>query len=132
MLQFFPGDEQYTEELNTAIRAVYNSLTTQGFGSNSSDFTYCHGTIGDAELNLEASVQFMSGDFLDIAAGVAENGIKVISETTSPWPGGISGAGENPGFMLGNAGVGYFYLRMFDPFKHPSMLLIREPFLRPD
>jgi hypothetical protein len=29
--------------------------------------------------------------------------------------------------MLGTAGIGYFYLRLFDQLKVPSMLLFEQP-----
>jgi lantibiotic modifying enzyme len=34
------------------------------------------------------------------------------------------GGGETPNLMLGLAGIGYFYLRLYDPVKYPSVLII--------
>ena len=37
--------------------------------------------------------------------------------------GGLGG-GETPGLMLGLAGIGYFYLRLFDPDGVPPVLIV--------
>jgi len=41
-------------------------------------------------------------------------------ETHTPWPCGVPGGGEAPNLMLGTAGIGYSYLRLYDPARVPS------------
>jgi hypothetical protein len=42
-----------------------------------------------------------------------------------PWPCGVPGGGESPSLMLGLAGIGHFYLRLYDPASVPSVLLVK-------
>jgi hypothetical protein len=41
----------------------------------------------------------------------------------APWPCGVPEGGETPNLMLGIAGIGHFYLRLYDP-RTPSILLL--------
>ena len=41
------------------------------------------------------------------------------------WPGGVPNADEMVGLMMGVAGIGYFYLRLHDEAKTPSILMVR-------
>jgi lantibiotic modifying enzyme len=40
------------------------------------------------------------------------------------WPCGAPGGAETPNLMLGLAGIGYFYLRLYDPIHTPSLLMV--------
>ena len=40
-----------------------------------------------------------------------------------PWPCGIPNAGEAPNLLLGLAGIGYFFLRLYDSESLPTVLL---------
>ena len=42
----------------------------------------------------------------------------------NPWPYGVTSGGETPNLMLGTAGIGYFYLRLYDAAAIPSVLLL--------
>jgi len=41
----------------------------------------------------------------------------------STGPCGVVSGGETPNLMLGTAGIGYFYLRLYDSSAVPSVLL---------
>ena len=88
-------------------------------------YCLCHGTGGNAELLLE-SAGFLKRPDLVVRA---ENAAKVTASTFHaqdlPWPCGIMGGGESPTFMIGIAGIGYSYLRMYNPALIPSVLLVR-------
>jgi hypothetical protein len=40
-----------------------------------------------------------------------------------PWPCGVQNAGETPNLLLGVAGIGYFFLRLYDSQTIPTVLL---------
>ena len=37
----------------------------------------------------------------------------------------VPGGGETPNLMIGLAGIGYFYLRLYDPVAVPSVLIMQ-------
>jgi lantibiotic modifying enzyme len=80
------------------------------------NFSLCHGRAGNADVLIYAS-EFRS------AEAIAQEGVERFERRGIPWPCGLPGAGETPGLMLGLAGIGYFYLRLADPKRVPSVLL---------
>jgi hypothetical protein len=56
---------------------------------------------------------------------VGHYGIEKYHNTYLPWPCGIKGAAETPSLMLGLAGIGHFYLQLYDSLKisNPLMLI---------
>jgi len=55
-----------------------------------------------------------------MAMDVANIGIE--NHASRSWPCGVP-KGEPPGLMTGLSGIGYFYLRLLDPIKNPSVLV---------
>lgn len=84
------------------------------------DATLCHGTSGLAETLLVAGTVLDRRDLLDEAREIAERLASgaLRGELTS----GVPSGGPNPSLMLGTAGVGWFLLRVLDPYKTPSIL----------
>ena len=72
--------------------------------------------MGNADILLSA--QRMLGREADgFTAVISELAVKGIEEhvlTRRPWPCGL-GDGESPGLWCGLSGIGYFYLRLYDP-----------------
>lgn len=60
----------------------------------------------------------------ETAEAVGWGGIEGIARPGLPWPCGLSQAGETPGLMLGLAGTGHFYLRLYDSLQVPSVLIV--------
>ncbi len=121
--QILPDDSAIQSELEAALQttASYLSLPWNGQTGN---YSLCHGASGNAELLLLAGISLQRQDLLQIAEKVAYEGWQCYSQTNSPWPCGVAGCGETPNLMLGLAGIGLFYLRMAEPNKVPSALLI--------
>ena len=88
------------------------------------NYSLCHGLAGNAELLTYASQVFGDGEYKSIADQVGQMGIEQFQKNNVPWPCGVPGGGETPNLMLGIAGIGYFYLRLFDPLKIPPVLII--------
>jgi type 2 lantibiotic biosynthesis protein LanM len=111
------GDDARRAEAEAAIKT-----TTGTLGQN--NFSLCHGTGGNAELLINASETFDAPAYKTTADNVGAAGIEQYQKTNTPWPCGVMGGGETPNLMLGLAGIGHFYLRLYDTSKTPSVLII--------
>ena len=111
-------DATVRSEIDTALRATID----YGFAMNHS---LCHGALGNVELLLLAARQLdrprdhqaLERATADILASIAANG---------PITGVPLGV-ETPGFMTGLAGIGYQLLRLAEPDKVPSALILAPP-----
>ncbi len=118
------GQEVYREEANAAVRTTARMLSAsvQGLQDN---FSLCHGASGNAETLISASEVLGDPSQMKLVTGLAEAGIERYRQTNLPWPCGVPGGGETPNLMLGLAGIGYFYLRVYDPSMHRPLLMIQ-------
>ena len=97
--------------------------------SGTGNYSLCHGLAGNADVLLDAGHLLGSGPAdTGLALAVAEAGAARYDHKSEAWPCGTL-EGETPSLMLGLSGIGYFYLRLFDPTL-PSLLQIRG-FRRP-
>jgi lantibiotic modifying enzyme len=83
------------------------------------DFSLCHGAAGAADVLLYAA------DASGLAERIGVIGIECHHRPASSFPCGIP-YGETPGLFIGLAGIGLFYLRLFDP-RIPTALVIHRP-----
>ena len=116
----------YRDEALVALRKTANE-TCNMLNSGTGNFSLCHGLAGNCEILLYGKHVLGKepvSDMIDIqlVTDVANTGIEKHSETKVPWPCGIQ-KGEPPGLMTGLSGIGYFYLRLFDSKKNPSILV---------
>jgi type 2 lantibiotic biosynthesis protein LanM len=111
---------------DAAIRAeidtVLQTTLAQGLGGNHS---LCHGDLGNLELLLQAS------QVLDDPQWRAQvNHIPAIileSISRDGWLCGTPLGVESPGLMTGLAGIGYGLLRLAEPTRIPSVLVLAPP-----
>ncbi|WMW79798.1 lanthionine synthetase LanC family protein [Undibacterium cyanobacteriorum] len=122
-LQLFPNKSEVHEDLRLAIEATQVALR-KGWQEGQDNFSLCHGYAGNADFLLQAGIVLQREDLVHIAQSVGDTGIREILKQGLPWPCGNGGAGETPNLMLGTAGIGYFYLRLYSPETVPSVLLI--------
>jgi lantibiotic modifying enzyme len=124
------GDAALRSEAEIAIdttarllEAMITPGTDQHYDQN---FSLCHGLGGNADLLIYASevlaVAPETAKFIARARAVGDLGIARHGRG-GPWPCGVPGAGETPGLLIGLAGIGYFYLRLYDPSANPSALV---------
>jgi hypothetical protein len=106
-------DEVSREEAVIAFETT-RALVRRALDARDPGFCLCHGLAGNADVLLEATGLF--GD------GWSGSLIEEVAAHASPPPG-------TPGLMLGQAGVGYFYLRVADPRAVPTVLLIAPDWL---
>jgi lantibiotic biosynthesis protein len=121
-------DEKYLKDCHAALRATtmaINSNESDSGSFHSTNFSLCHGLAGNSEPLIYADEVFRGSSYQSIACDVGIAGIEKYGKLGS-WPCGIQ-TGETPSLMLGLAGIGYFYLRLHDAHKIPSILMVTPP-----
>jgi type 2 lantibiotic biosynthesis protein LanM len=117
------GENIYRAEAEAAIRTTVRAVSP---GSGSwQNYSLCHGLSGNAELLIYAAGVLGEPAYKAVADSVGDRGIIQYSQQNMPWSCGVMGGGENPSLMLGLAGIGYFYLRLYDPDNVPSVLILQ-------
>ena len=114
-------DETYRREAESAISGTYRPLTMATSGEG---YSLCHGLGGNAELFIVAADTLGDERYRAVAEAVGDRGIQTIHRNRGHWPCGVVSGGETPNLMLGTAGIGYFYLRLYDSRSVPSVLLV--------
>jgi lantibiotic biosynthesis protein len=110
-------------EAEAAVRTTARSLPQmpqQPLGN----YSLCHGYFGNADLLLEADQLLGGGSFRALAEQTGRAAADLYEQQRMPWPCGVLGGGETPGLMLGLAGIGTHYLRLYDAARFASPLLI--------
>lgn len=124
------AEERYKTEAITALETTHR-VTEQWLSSGTANYSLCHGLVGNAEVLIYGTQ--VLGDSGNSSAQLVNHiviqGIERCGKNHDRWPGGIN-TGETPGLMLGLSGIGYFYLRLYQP-KVPSVLIAQpEKFLK--
>ncbi len=116
-------DETCLREAEAALAGTYRplSMTSPGDG-----YSLCHGLGGNAELFIVAADVLGEERYRAVAEAVGDRGIQSVHLQRNPWPCGVVSGGETPNLMLGTAGIGYFYLRLYDSRAVPSVLLAQD------
>lgn len=116
------GQDVYRQEAEAALRstlqAIENDLSQGG------NYSLCHGIGGNSELPLLAAEVLGRPELREVAERAAREGIENYEAQGRPWPCGTRGSVPDPGLLVGEAGIGAFYLRLADP-ETPSVLLLR-------
>jgi type 2 lantibiotic biosynthesis protein LanM len=113
-------DAKTCSEINAALKTTL----AYGFGGNHS---LCHGDLGNLELLLQASK--ILGDPQWQQQVDRFTAIILESINQHGWLCGIPLGVESPGLMTGLAGIGYQLLRLAEPNRVPSVLLLEPPIL---
>lgn len=110
------GQAIYRREAEAALRS-----TAESYEGN---YSLCHGIAGNCELPLMASSILDDPSLLQQCEQCAATGWERFGKPGVPWPCGTMNSESDPSLMLGEAGIGYFYLRLYEP-QTPSLLLLR-------
>lgn len=116
-------DETYRREAESAIGGTYRPLAMPAAADG---YSLCHGLGGNAELFIVAADTLGDERFRTVADAIGDRGIQSVHLNRNPWPCGVVSGGETPNLMLGTAGIGYFYLRLYDSSAVPSVLLVQS------
>jgi lantibiotic modifying enzyme len=84
------------------------------------DFSLCHGAAGAADALL-----YGDGDS-ELARRIGDVGIERHHLASTAFPCGVP-HGETPGLLIGLAGIGLFYLRLFDPCIYTILIAHSNP-----
>jgi lantibiotic biosynthesis protein len=122
--ELMEGDASVLAEVEAALRVTVEALAWPVVPEQGGNYSLCHGAGGNAELLLVAADRLERPGLRAAAEAVGLRGIEAIARPRLPWPCGLAQAGETPGLMLGLAGIGYFYLRLYDPAAVPSALIV--------
>jgi lantibiotic biosynthesis protein len=137
--ELIPNDPDIRNQLQTALETTERDAQDYGevdaaiesLGQTSSyslpsrrDWCLCHGRAGNADVLLLAADQLHDNKYREIAESVGNWGIKQFEANHLNWSCSIGGPGESPDLLTGLAGVGYFYLRLFDSIQTPTVLLV--------
>ena len=108
-----PGDSDVKADFDAALDTTSTDLLT-GAAPVHRDWCLCHGLSGNADILLTAAEILSDDSFRTTADVVGDRGLQSIQRDHFSWPCNVGAEGEQPGLMLGLAGVGDFYLRLFD------------------
>jgi lantibiotic modifying enzyme len=110
-------DEQTRAEINIALETTL----AQGFGRNHS---LCHGDLGNLELLVYAGQRLdprWEAEAKRLASTILDD------SQHHDWFCGVPLEVETPGLMTGLAGIGYELLRLAEPVRVPSVLVLEGP-----
>lgn len=116
-------DETFLREVEAALAGTRRPLS---LSSPADGYSLCHGLGGNAELFILAADTLGEERYRAVAEAVGDRGIQSVHLQRNPWPCGVVSGGETPNLMLGTAGIGYFYLRLYDSRAVPSVLLVQD------
>lgn len=123
------GQELYLQESLAAVESTVKMV--EGETEGGGNFSLCHGIGGNCELPLLAAAQLGEREeWLDPCRRAAEHGWRTFEEPGRPWPCGTANGEPDASLLVGEAGIGAFFLRLAAP-DLPSLLLLR-PACDPD
>ncbi|MGB7926409.1 MAG: type 2 lanthipeptide synthetase LanM family protein [Pyrinomonadaceae bacterium] len=114
-------------EIRAEIEAAVGVTLAWGLGDNHS---LCHGTLGNLEFLFQAAETLSRPDILSSANRIKLSMLE--SAASEGWECGIPLSIEAPGLMTGLAGIGYGLLRLAEPLRVPSVLLLSAAFHQHD
>ncbi len=104
------------------IHIALKMIVAQGLTDNHS---LCHGALGNADILLTATSLLNEQQYQKALEHVEATILDSIA--SSGWITGVPLGIETPGLMSGLAGIGYGLLRLAEPEKVPSVLLVSPP-----
>jgi lantibiotic modifying enzyme len=118
------GCESCRDEADTAIKTTIDNLDGN-VEMSQMNYSLCHGQGGNCEALIYGAEVLRKPELFARAEQVALHGIATYESSRLPWPCGGPSMLETAGLMLGWAGIAYFYLRVADPQRAPSILILR-------
>jgi type 2 lantibiotic biosynthesis protein LanM len=117
------GDDEMPAEIDAALRTTL----ARGFGDTGSidNHSLCHGELGNLELLLQAGLTLAEPRWQTETARLAR--VILDSIERDGWLCGVPAWVENPGLLTGIAGIGYELLRLVEPQRVPSVLMLAPP-----
>jgi lantibiotic biosynthesis protein len=114
------GDPALRREAELALTSTLPSLEPPW----QVDQSQCHGVTGNCELPRLAALMWDDEELGAAVAVCAERCREKFHVSGDDWPCGTMDRVRDPSLLLGEAGIGHFYLRLARP-EVPSFLLLR-------
>ncbi|QGN32509.1 type 2 lanthipeptide synthetase LanM family protein [Microlunatus sp. Gsoil 973] len=114
------GEVLLLDEAYTALAATLRGLSSVG------NETLCHGVSGNSEMLLRIAARQQEPAF-QLEANVQAQAMWRRLAAASNWPREEAGRQPLSGLMVGIAGVGMHFLRVAEPDRVPSPLLLDPP-----
>lgn len=114
--------DRHRDAVSVAAATTQTALTS-ALQDKEHDTTICHGTAGLLEALQVAAMALNDQDLNTVAV---DGGLALLKlhETGQDWPSGVFGGGANPSLMVGDAGIGYTFLRLALPAVLPAVTLV--------
>ena len=115
-------NEKYLQDIHDAVDLTFQSLQNN-INTKTGNFSLCHGICGNADLLLYYDEVFHDkAKYNNFLHNIAELGISEFINKGIDFPSGLHINQPNISFMLGSAGIGWFYLRMGNVIKTPLLI----------
>jgi len=114
------GEDAYRAEARAAAACTAEALDTL------TNFSLCHGVAGNCDVLLEAAAAQRDPAFQQTAIEHGLRGLAMYEAAGVPWPCGTRHGASDPSLMVGEAGIGYYYLRLASDAV-PSVLCLTAP-----
>ncbi len=101
------ADPLYAKEAQAALRATQKSVR-ESLGN----YSLCHGDGGNCEALLRGTDVLGDSSLRQLAEECGIRGWDDYEKPQLPWPCGTLGEVTDPSLLMGEAGIGYFYLRL--------------------
>jgi lantibiotic modifying enzyme len=108
-------------EAEIALRTTAATLSANA--SATGNLSLCHGDGGNADLMVLGANLLERPELRRVAEVAGNRALYQFEEAGVSWPCGVPNAGETPNLLLGLAGIGYFFLRLYDDHETPTVLL---------
>lgn len=116
------GQTLYRDEAEAALRSTAGSVADEAL--DKTNYSLCHGIGGNCETLIYAAEILGEPALLEPCLVAARRGREIYEDARRPWPCGTVNDELDPSLMLGEAGIGAFYLRLARP-ETPSVLILR-------
>jgi len=115
------GNNIHLSEAEAALKTTSSTLDLPSW-----NYSLCHGYAGNCETLLYGASVLEEPSLRKKAVSCGEFGETHIEDGAPSFPCGTNDGSPDPSLMIGKAGIGYFYLRLYSE-ETPSCLFLRAP-----
>ena len=123
------GQARHAEEARAALRSTRADLAAPLPDASSPGASLCHGILGNCEVLLAGAAALGDPTSRRFAERLARELAEHYELAGRPWPCGTPNGDSDPSLLVGEAGIGHFYLRRARA-DVPSILLL-QPAIEP-
>ncbi|HYS68594.1 MAG TPA: lanthionine synthetase LanC family protein [Gemmatimonadaceae bacterium] len=113
--------QQYADEATAAVET-----TLRGIGDRPDNYSLCHGYLGNCETLILGAGILGRPELQSAAEHRADQGRAEFETVGRPWSCGTLGTVSDPSLLVGEAGIGYFFLRLSDSSTPCILFLTSE------